>query len=830
MVKPEEVDDLDGAGAGPRHRQAGRGGAAVPGPDQDHGGAGDPGGRVRQVSALVDCLAMSRPVPDPHLRVPDERARLRAHRRPARGRRLRADGGGRRRRGRGAQHLRRPRERRQPAVRPRSATSSRSRNATRACGSSWPGAWPRRTRADPAQGAVGRRGRRDARAPRAPRPDRDEPSARARRWTSASTRRTFPSALPAVRGSRAPRVGERQRRGATTTARSASCRWSGGRSGRGPSATSWPRCRASPGAGRRGGHAPRPEREHVRPRPDRAGVEPAVAVRRAAPGGGRRRRASGASGSPARIRTTSPPTSSRPWPSARPCASTSTSRCSRARTACSGAMRRSYRSDRYLSWLAADPRGGARDRGHHRRHRGVPRRDRGGLRGDARRGRGGAVRRAFTFQYSPRPGTAAAHLDRPGPEGGRPGAVRPAGRAAGAHLAASGIASGGPDRRGPGRGHRPQGRPPGPDPDEQDGPLRRATLPPGRVPRRGGRARAPAPPERARGRAAPAARRAADRRRREPRAPCWRWSGPTASGKTEASLTVAERARRRDPVGRLDARVPRHGRRDRQADAAERAAVPHHLLDVADAGGAVLACRRSSGWPARRSRRSGGAGAGRCWWRLGAVLPGGGRRAGVPGDRRRRRGEALEREAEALGPDAPVRRLAALDPGAAAEIEPGERPPDRSRPGGRGGDRAAVLEPSPRTWERYPPEAVRAAGGDGRPRASCARASSARVRGDGRRGLLDEVRALLDAGRGPSSLRGQAIGYAEVIEHLAGRLSLDEARRPDRQADEGAGPAAAGLVPPRSPRIRWFAAGARRRGRHRGRADGVPGEGELSFG
>ena len=43
-----------GAGDRPRHREAGRGGAAVPGTDQDHGGARDPGGGVRQVRGSLD--------------------------------------------------------------------------------------------------------------------------------------------------------------------------------------------------------------------------------------------------------------------------------------------------------------------------------------------------------------------------------------------------------------------------------------------------------------------------------------------------------------------------------------------------------------------------------------------------------------------------------------------------------------------------------------------------------------------------------------------------------------------------------------------------------
>ena len=42
-------------------------------------------------------------------------------------------------------------------------------------------------------------------------------------------------------------------------------------------------------------------------------------------------------------------------------------------------------------------------------------------------------------------------------------------------------------------------------------------------------------------------------------------------------------------------------------------------------------------------------------------------------------------------------------------------------------------------------------------------------------GLREEVRALLDDPRGLSQQAAQAVGYAEMIEHLAGRLDLEEA-------------------------------------------------------
>ncbi len=42
-------------------------------------------------------------------------------------------------------------------------------------------------------------------------------------------------------------------------------------------------------------------------------------------------------------------------------------------------------------------------------------------------------------------------------------------------------------------------------------------------------------------------------------------------------------------------------------------------------------------------------------------------------------------------------------------------------------------------------------------------------------GFLDEVRRLRDAPRGLSRTAGQALGYRELLEHLDGRLGLDEA-------------------------------------------------------
>ena len=112
---------------------------------------------------------------------------------------------------------------------------------------------------------------------------------------------------------------------------------------------------------------------------------------------------------------------------------------------------------------------------------------------------------AFTFQYSPRPGTPAAIAARPGAEGRRAGALRAAGRPAGRDVLGGQPRPGGPGRRGAGGvGGGPQGRghaaAVGPGPRRSAGALhaRWPGDPAGR--RRGGRGdlRGAAPPRRRR--------------------------------------------------------------------------------------------------------------------------------------------------------------------------------------------------------------------------------------------------------------------------------------------------------------------------------------------
>jgi tRNA dimethylallyltransferase len=279
--------------------------------------------------------------------------------------------------------------------------------------------------------------------------------------------------------------------------------------------------------------------------------------------------------------------------------------------------------------------------------------------------------------------------------------------------------------------------------------------------------------------------------------------GPTASGKTEAGLIVAERLGAE--ILSVDSMLVYRGMDVGTAKptAAELGRVPHHLVDVADAGASFsvsafqsLARTALDGIAGRGARvlLVGGSG---LYYR--AVVDG----LTFPGTDAATR-QDLERQVEALGPDRLYARLAASDPDAAAKIEPGN-----VRRTVRALEVAAVtgrpFSSFAAEWERYPPEAVRAAGIEMEPGVLRARID-ARVHAMVAGGLLDEVRALVDAGAGSSLTSGQAIGYAEVIEHLAGRLPLDEAvARTVRRTRALARRQLAWFR--RDPRIRWFRAG-----------------------
>jgi tRNA dimethylallyltransferase len=279
--------------------------------------------------------------------------------------------------------------------------------------------------------------------------------------------------------------------------------------------------------------------------------------------------------------------------------------------------------------------------------------------------------------------------------------------------------------------------------------------------------------------------------------------GPTASGKTEAGVELARRLGAEVLV--VDSMTVYRGMDVGTAKPSpdQRARVPHHLVDLADPVEPFSVARfQAEARQALRDLEARG---------VPALLVGGSGlyfRAvvdhfGFPGtDPEVRR--LLEAEGAALGAARMHARLAAMDPGAAARMEPGNL-----RRSVRALEVAAVtgrpFSSFAATWDHYPGDRVRAAGIEMDPWVLRERIE-ARVLRMVESGLAGEVRALLDRG-----LRGfltslQAIGYLEMALHLEGKLSEDEmVDRTVRRTRHLARRQMAWFR--RDPRIRWFPAG-----------------------
>ncbi|HZD78437.1 MAG TPA: tRNA (adenosine(37)-N6)-dimethylallyltransferase MiaA [Actinomycetota bacterium] len=280
--------------------------------------------------------------------------------------------------------------------------------------------------------------------------------------------------------------------------------------------------------------------------------------------------------------------------------------------------------------------------------------------------------------------------------------------------------------------------------------------------------------------------------------------GPTASGKTEAGVVLAERLGAE--IVSVDSMLVYRGMDvgTDKPDRPLRARVPHHLLDLVEPNQAfsvaqyqrlahrVLAHIRDRGRPALLVGGSG------LYFR--AVVDELEFPATDPGTRR-----DLQAEATALGAEGLHARLALVDPAAAERIEPGN-----VRRTVRALEVAAVtgrpFSSYAEGWDRYPTERVRAAGIELARPALEARIR-ARVEAMVAAGLLEEVRGLLDRGLFGWLTASQAIGYAEFARHVRGELSLE-------QAVEGTVGRTRELARRqmvwfrRDPRIRWFRAGA----------------------
>jgi tRNA dimethylallyltransferase len=279
--------------------------------------------------------------------------------------------------------------------------------------------------------------------------------------------------------------------------------------------------------------------------------------------------------------------------------------------------------------------------------------------------------------------------------------------------------------------------------------------------------------------------------------------GPTASGKTEAAIAIAERLGAE--IVSVDSMLVYRGMDVGTAKPTpeQRSRVPHHLVDVVEPSEPFSVARfQTLGREAAAGIRDRGH----------RVLLSGGTvlylRAVVdelafpPTDPAVR--SALEDEAERVGALAMYERLARSDPVAAGKIEPENvrrtiRALEVARLTGR------PFSSFARAWERYEPARVRAAG-IRIPPAILARRIERRVGSMIAGGLLAEVRELVAAGFGSWLTASQAIGYAEFARHLAEELTLEEAIAGTVKRTKALVRRQMAFLR-RDPRVRWFEAG-----------------------
>ena len=246
--------------------------------------------------------------------------------------------------------------------------------------------------------------------------------------------------------------------------------------------------------------------------------------------------------------------------------------------------------------------------------------------------------------------------------------------------------------------------------------------------------------------------------------------GPTGSGKTELSLAVA----RAIPIEILvaDSRQVYRGMDVGTAkpDAAARASVPHHLLDLATPGEpfsvADWAAAARLLLPAVRARRRLPVVVGGSGLYLAALLDGYAFGPAPDPDGRSR----LQEELASAGIVALADRLRAVDPTAAARTD--LRNPRRVT---RALERAAsaphgAVPPGTHPWSG-PTRLL----GLSRPTEVLNRRIDERAAWLFANGLLEEVRGLLEAGHDPHRRPLTSHGYGEAARHLAGEWSLEEA-------------------------------------------------------
>lgn len=242
-------------------------------------------------------------------------------------------------------------------------------------------------------------------------------------------------------------------------------------------------------------------------------------------------------------------------------------------------------------------------------------------------------------------------------------------------------------------------------------------------------------------------------------------TGPTSVGKTAVGLSLARRLGAE--VVAMDSMTVYRGMDVGTAkpSAAERAEVPHHLLDVIEPweSASVFLYRE---WAVEAAR--GVVGRGRRVLFVGgtalymkALLRG--LFEGPPAV------EAIRAELEALPSAELHRRLAEVDPPMAARLHPNDRT--------RAVRAIEVYELTGRSLSSMQREHAEASTHPrvfalARPRGEMVERVDARVGAMMAAGLVDEVRGLLDAPRPIGPVASKGVGYRQVIEHLRGVRDL----------------------------------------------------------
>lgn len=277
--------------------------------------------------------------------------------------------------------------------------------------------------------------------------------------------------------------------------------------------------------------------------------------------------------------------------------------------------------------------------------------------------------------------------------------------------------------------------------------------------------------------------------------------GPTAVGKTEIALQLA--ARLDGEIVSADSRLFYRGMDIGTAkpSLAERQRVPHHLIDVAepDETWSLAVFQREAQQVITTIHQRnhlpflvGGTGQ-----YIQAVLEGWQVPQVQPDPRLR---AALESWAEQVGPDGLHRRLALLDPVAAASIDP--RNLRRT---------VRALEVILSSGRLFSGQRRRGASlyrtltlGLHRPRSELYDRIDARIQGMLEAGLVDEVRGLLERGYSPELPPLSAIGYKEIITYLNGEITLEDAVTLFRRKTRIFVRRQANWFKMDDPHIRWF--------------------------